>query len=47
MNRLVYFMKKNYKIIVLVAALSAVIFWSFRPNKIEGNPDKDKLLLEL
>lgn len=47
MNQIVTFMKKNYKIILLVAALSAVLFWSFRPNKIEGNPDKDKLLLEL
>jgi carboxyl-terminal processing protease len=40
-------MKKNYKIILLVTALSAVLFWSFKPKKIEGNPDKDKLLLEL
>lgn len=47
MNRFVIFMKKNYKIILLVTALSAVLFWSFKPKKIEGNPDKDKLLLEL
>ena len=47
MNRLVTFMKKNYKIILLVAALSAVLFWSFRPKKVEANPEKDKLLLEL
>jgi len=40
-------MKKNYKIILLVTALSAVLLWSFRPKKVEENPDKDKLLLEL
>lgn len=40
-------MKKNYKIILLVTTLSAVLLWSFKPEKIESNPDKDKLLLEL
>ena len=40
-------MKKNYKIILLITAISAVLFWSFRPKKIEANPEKDKLLLEL
>ena len=47
MNRLVIFMKKNYKIILIITALSAVLFWSFRPKKVEANPEKDKLLLEL
>ncbi|MFT5753708.1 MAG: carboxyl-terminal processing protease [Flavobacterium sp.] len=47
MNRLVIFMKKNYKIILIITALSAVLFWSFRPKKFEANPEKDKLLLEL
>ena len=47
MNRLVTFMKKNYKIILLITAISAVLFWSFRPKKVEANPEKDKLLLEL
>ena len=47
MNRFLTFMKKNYKIILLVTALSAVLLWSFRPNKVEANPEKDKLLLEL
>lgn len=47
MNRLVIFMKKNYKIILIITALSAVLFWSFRPKKAEPNPEKDKLLLEL
>lgn len=46
MNRIVAYMKRNYKIILLVTALSAVL-WSFIPsNKIE-DPEKDKLLLEL
>ncbi len=40
-------MKKNYKVILLITAISAVLFWSFRPKKIEANPEKDKLLLEL
>lgn len=40
-------MKKNYKIILLITALSAVVFWSFRPKKVASNPEKDKLLLEL
>ncbi len=40
-------MKKNYKIILMITALSAVLFWSFRPKKIEPNPEKDKLLLEV
>jgi carboxyl-terminal processing protease len=40
-------MKKNYKIILIITALSAVLFWSFRPKKMEANPEKDKLLLEL
>lgn len=46
MNRIVAYMKRNYKIILLITALSAVL-WSFIPsNKIE-DPEKDKLLLEL
>lgn len=47
MNRFITFMKKNYKIILLITALSAVVFWSFRPKKVASNPEKDKLLLEL
>ncbi|WP_338376879.1 carboxy terminal-processing peptidase [uncultured Flavobacterium sp.] len=47
MNRFLIFMKKNYKVILLITAISAVLFWSFRPKKIEANPEKDKLLLEL
>ena len=47
MNRFVIFMKKNFKIILLLTAFAAVLFWSFRPKKTEYNPEKDKLLLEL
>lgn len=39
-------MKRNYKIILLVTALSAVL-WSFIPSKKVEDPEKDKLLLEL
>lgn len=40
-------MKKNYKIILLVTALSAVLFWSFKNKNSEGDPEKDKMLLEV
>ena len=46
MNRIVAYMKRNYKIILLVTALSAVL-WSFIPSKKVEDPEKDKLLLEL
>ncbi len=40
-------MKRNYKILLLVTALS-VAFWSFMPKTKSGNdPEKDKVLLEL
>ncbi|RAR74118.1 carboxy terminal-processing peptidase [Flavobacterium aciduliphilum] len=46
MNEIFRFMKRNYKIILLVVALS-VGLWSFIP-KIKGkDTEKDKLLLEL
>ena len=45
MNTIILFMKRNYKIIVLVLALS-VGLWSFIP-KAKNDPEKDKLLLEL
>ena len=38
-------MKRNYKIIVAVLALSLAL-WSFMPKQ-KGDPEKDKLLLEL
>ena len=40
------FMKRNYKVILLITALSAVL-WSFIPNETKEDPEKDKLLLEL
>jgi carboxyl-terminal processing protease len=46
MKRIVDFMKRNYKIILLVTILSAVL-WSFVPSKKAEDPEKDKLLLEL
>lgn len=47
MKRIVEYMKRNYKIILLVTALSAVL-WSFIPsNKNIEDPEKDKLLIEL
>lgn len=39
------FMKRNYKIILVVIALS-VSLWSFIPTK-KSDPEKDKLLIEL
>ncbi len=38
-------MKRNYKYLLLVA-IAAVAFWSFRPKQFD-NPEKDKLLIEL
>ena len=45
MNTFWQFMKRNYKVVLLITALSAVL-WSFMPNKKE-DPEKDRLLLEL
>lgn len=46
MKRIVEFMKKNYKVILLVTALSAIL-WSFIPTQKKEDPEKDKLLLDL
>ena len=46
MNSIKSFMKKNYKIIILVLALSAVL-WSFLPKPAVTDPEKDKALIEL
>lgn len=45
MNTFWQFMKRNYKVVLLITALSAIL-WSFMPNKKE-DPEKDRLLLEL
>lgn len=46
MKRIVEFMKRNYKVILLITALSAIL-WSFVPSEKKEDPEKDKLLLEL
>ncbi len=46
MKRIVEFMKRNYKVILVITALSAVL-WSFIPTEKKSDPEKDKLLLEL
>jgi carboxyl-terminal processing protease len=45
MNTIIQYMKRNYKIIVLVLAI-CIGLWSFIP-KAKNDPEKDKLLLEL
>jgi carboxyl-terminal processing protease len=45
MNTIVQYMKRNYKVILVVIALS-IGLWSFRPVQ-KNDPEKDKLLLEL
>ncbi|MCL9770700.1 carboxy terminal-processing peptidase [Flavobacterium sp. HXWNR69] len=46
MKRIVDFMKRNYKVILLITALSAIL-WSFIPTEKKEDSEKDKLLLEL
>ncbi len=46
MNAIMNFMKRNYKVLLIVAALS-VALWSFIPKSDKADPEKDKLLLEL
>ncbi|MFV5691110.1 carboxy terminal-processing peptidase [Flavobacterium sp. LT1R49] len=47
MNTIIDFMKRNYKILLVVVCLSATLF-AFKINAPkEADPDKDKLLLEL
>ena len=46
MNTIVQFMKRHYKIILVVVALS-IGLWSFMPKSTSGDPEKDKTLLEL
>lgn len=45
MNRFLLFMKRNYKVLLLVLAAS-VGLWSFI-SKEKDNPEKDKLLIEM
>jgi carboxyl-terminal processing protease len=46
MNKITQFMKRNYKILLLVTAL-AVGLWSFIPKQEASDPEKDKMLIEL
>lgn len=46
MNTILQFMKKHFKIILLVILVS-VGLWSFVPQKPKSDPERDKILLEL
>jgi carboxyl-terminal processing protease len=48
MNAILRYMRRNYKILLVVAAL-AVALWSFIPKQkpAGGDPEKDRLLIEL
>ena len=45
MNTILNFMKRNYKILSLIL-IASLMLWSFIPKQ-KGDPEKDKLLLEL
>lgn len=46
MNTILQFMKRNYKVLLAVLAIS-VGLWSFIPKTNVEDPEKDKLLIEL
>lgn len=46
MKPIILFMKRNYKVLLVVLALS-VAMWSFIPKENTPDPEKDKLLIEL
>ena len=46
MNIILQFMKRNYKVLLVIVALS-VALWSFIPREKQSDPEKDKLLIEL
>ena len=46
MNTIIQLMKRHYKILLIVVALS-VGLWSFIPKAKTSDPEKDKTLLEL
>jgi carboxyl-terminal processing protease len=46
MNTILQFMKRNYKVLLIVLAL-CIGLWSFIPKSNANDPEKDKLLLEL
>ena len=45
MNPIIQFMKRNYKALLVVIAIS-VAMWSFIPKEKASDPEKDKLLIE-
>jgi carboxyl-terminal processing protease len=45
MNAIFNFMKNNYKVIIMVIAVSAIL-WSFMPKNM-GDPERDKTLIAL
>ncbi|MBF6607818.1 MAG: carboxy terminal-processing peptidase [Flavobacterium sp.] len=45
MNKILNFMKRNFKLILVIVAISAAL-WSFIPRE-KNDPEKDKLLIEL
>jgi carboxyl-terminal processing protease len=46
MNKMIQYMKRNYKILLVIIALS-VGLWSFMPKEKTSDPEKDKMLIEL
>ena len=46
MNSIMQFMKRHYKILLLVLLVS-IGLWSFIPREQKSDPEKDKILLEL
>jgi carboxyl-terminal processing protease len=46
MNKILQFMKRNYKILLVIIAL-AIGLWSFIPKEKSSDPEKDKMLIEL
>jgi len=46
MNKILQFMKRNYKILLVIIALS-IGLWSFIPKEKSSDPEKDKMLIEL
>lgn len=46
MNKIIQYMKRNYKILLVVIGL-AVGLWSFMPKEKASDPEKDKMLMEL
>jgi carboxyl-terminal processing protease len=47
MNSILSYMKRNYKLVVAVIALSVALFAFTNHQSEKGDPEKDKLLLEL